>query len=310
MVILIDAKNAAFRFNWAFQSLKTKDGFSTAVLFGFWKEIFRIHKLIPEASFIFCWDGLGKSWRHKMNMGYKEKRYVEKSARDARDRVIQSEEILRPLFRELGFWTPRIEEVEGDDLIGILAKALGKENQVRIYSSDKDMFQLVDKNISAWIGWDTKPLDEIAVEKVWGVPPKHVSEIRAMAGDSSDNLRGLPAIGPKKALKLWAEGVRPSQLNSIDKFPDRYWYHNFWKTHWPRVHKEFQMATIITDPQSHRWSEEQKEKLSTLVQLICQTQGKRRPREEKEVESVWYNFLAKYELNDIFKERHLLWKIS
>jgi 5'-3' exonuclease-like protein len=307
MIVMVDSKNLAYRMNWAFQSLKTRNGFPTSVLFGFWKEIFRIHKLIPEASFVFCWDGQGKSWRHRMYNGYKQGRYDSPMAGEARVHVMESEEILRPLFQHLGFWTPRIDGVEADDLIGILAKALGKKNQVRIYSSDKDMFQLVDRNITAWTGWDQKPLTEIGVEKVWGVPPKHVTEIRAMAGDSSDNLKGLPGIGPKKALKLWAAGIRPSSLELPVEWGNA---PLLFKDHWPRVHKEFQMATIITDPQSTRWSEDQRSKLTLLVDLICQCQGRRRPREEKQIEKSWYDFLAQFELNEIFVERHLLWKIS
>jgi 5'-3' exonuclease len=303
MVILVDAKNLCYRFNWSFQALKTQEGFSTAVLFGFWKEIFRLHKMLPEASFVFCWDGLGPSWRHKLKMGYKATRNTTPSAIEAKNRVIESEEILRPLFRDLGFWTPRIAGVEGDDLMGILAKALSKSTEVRIYSSDKDMLQLVDTKISAWQGWDVKPLDAVGVEKVFGVPPRLVSEIRAMAGDSSDNLKGLPGIGPKKALLLLAQGVRPSQKNKPS-------FLMLEKGVWDRIHTEYQMATIITDPQSPRWTEEQKEKLTELVQLICQSQGRRRPREEKEIEKVWLDFLVQYELSEIFKERNLLWKIS
>lgn len=310
MVVLVDSKNVAYRMNWSFQSLKTEDGFSTAVLFGFWKEIFRIHKLVPEASFIFCWDGHGKSWRHKMNMGYKEGRYKTKDAQDVQARVWESEEILRTLFKHLGFWTPRIEGVEGDDLMGTLAKALGKENEVRIYSSDKDMFQLVDKNITAWTNWDKKPIDEIGVEKVMGVPPNLVTELRAMAGDSSDNMKGFPGIGPKRAIELLANGVRPSRSVLPSNFFGTHYVNLLGlQEHWPRVHKEFQMATIITDPESPYWSEEQRSKLTQLVQLICQCRGKRRPREEWRLEAAWYDFLVKYELTDIYKERHLIWKL-
>lgn len=303
MVLLIDSKNLAYRFNWSFQALKTKEGFSTSILFGFWKEIFRLHRLVPEASFVFCWDGVGHTWRHRMNMGYKANRNTTPGAIEAKKKVIASEEIIRPLFRDLGFWTPRIAGVEGDDLIGILAKALGKADQVRIYSGDKDMFQLVDDNITAWTGWDVKPLDAKGVEKVWGVPPKHVSELRAMIGDSSDNMKGLPGIGPKKALQLWAAGVRPSR-KKISDLPEGI------DTNWERVVKEFDMATIVTDAESVKWTDDQREKLTELVQLVTKSKGRRRERTEQEIEKAWYDFLIEYELDEIFKERHLLWKIS
>jgi hypothetical protein len=261
-----------------------------------------MHATEPAAKFVFCWDGKGATWRHLAKLGYKEHRILDKRQQEASKQVSEAEDILRPLMKELGFWTPRIPAVEADDLIGILARALSHSHKVLIYSSDKDMLQLASDRVRIWRKWSEEPLGPVEVEKEMGVPPKHVTEVRALAGDVSDNLKGLPGIGPKKAVLLWAAGIRASRANvDLRGTPHA--------PHWPRILKEFELAKIITDVDSTHWTEEQRGKLGRLVSMVTANPG-RRPRDKHRVQKAWYTFLAEYELTELFQERHLLQRIT
>ncbi len=298
MVVLVDARNVCYRVCWSYSAHHTSTGESTAIVHGFWMETFALHRKVPEAKIIFCWDGKAEqSWRKRLYPAYKGKRNVDPLQQEMTAQVNTAEEVIRPLLQQLGFWTPRIAGVEGDDLIGILAEALRhQEDEIRICSTDKDTYQLVKPNVFVWKN-DTL-LNARDVENLMGAPPEHVTEIRAMSGDASDNLKGLPGIGPKRALELWASGIRPMSPPPDGELAE----------HWPRLRLEFEMATIITTPDSPRWTLEQRAKLNELVKLL-RASTIRRERNEEEIQDAWNRFLGRYELMELFSERHLLWDI-
>lgn len=304
-VILIDVKNQAYRQHYSHLALATREGEPTGVLHGVLWEVFRISKTLPEAAFVFCWDGKSPTWRHILRPDYKANRKKDETALKEWNRLGKQLKPLEQLLVTLGFHSINVDGVEADDVIGIMTEALFKAGKdVIIYSGDKDMYQLVRKGVKVWPGWKTNFVDELGVEKVFGVRPKDVPELRAMIGDASDNLKGLPRIGPKKALTLLASGLRPSQTDyrGCGALGLKY------KNEWDRVHQEWLMGKIVTDPKASVWTKSQSEKLTDFARqvAICPY---REPRHSYDMQKMFYRFLGRWELKELFEVRSEFWEI-
>ena len=208
-LILVDGSAFLFRsyFSTLSQNLTNESGFPTGAMFGVINAIKHLQRQYKEAKIIMIFDAKGSNFRHDIFPEYKANR---SPAED--DLVIQIEPLYE-IVRAMGFHFICQEGVEADDVIATLATlANEKDIETIIASGDKDLFQLV--------GGNTKQLDmkgklysENDVEEKMGVMPKQVLDLLALSGDASDNIPGVPSVGPKTAskwLKLYhdVEGVK------------------------------------------------------------------------------------------------------
>jgi 5'-3' exonuclease len=306
-VILFDAKYLLYRQHFAHVVLRA-GSFPTGGMFGFWKEVIRMHDLWPQHSMVFCWDGQGPSWREETReiTGYKENRNATAETLN----VHRQEHVLLELLKELGFHSIRVKGLEADDELAAIACGLEREKDVLIYSGDRDMYQLVRSGVRVFSPRKIKKgnkapddliLDEKMVRTVMGVAPKQVSELRAMCGDPADNLKGLPGIGPKKSLELFQLGVRPSK--SWFEQPAQFRLDTELRKEWPRVQREFGLIQL---PNSERFSEEQQALLRSCLEKLNMSVGRRKQANELDT---WFKFLGKYEFTELFKVRSKLWSI-
>lgn len=114
--------------------------------------------------------------------------------------------LARDASRALGFLGLEAEGYEADDLIATLAvKAQKAGMKVIIVSSDKDLMQLVNENVTMWDAMRDKVYDVAAVTEKWGVPPHQLADVLALIGDVADNIKGVPKIGTKGAARLIRE---------------------------------------------------------------------------------------------------------
>jgi 5'-3' exonuclease len=225
-VVLIDGKNFCHRHHWTHRSLSSR-GRPTSVLFGGISGLLSLASRLPQTPFVFVWDGEGKTWRHKLKSAvYKANRG------ELHDRMKDDLRALHkqlPIFKEfmhsIGFRNFEVPHLEGDDLLGILAKEIVRENwfdKVIIHSSDRDFYQLINKRIKVLKGVKDGKLvwaKRSDVYKEFGVPPSHLLQLRAFTGDKSDNI--IPAysgIGPVTAAQLVAAGVDAS-VSKFAKLP-------------------------------------------------------------------------------------------
>ena len=296
--VLVDGKWVAYKMYFSHRQLQTSDGKPTGMVHGFMQDLLRIHKKLPEASIIICWDGAPPTWRHKVYPLYKANRPMNPEA----NRMQESIAILFPLLRRLGFRLLRQDEVEADDMIGMVARRLASEqHHVRVYSSDQDMLQLANEFTGIWRSLEDKPLNEKDVKKLMGVEPYFVSEVRAMAGDASDNLKGLSGVGLKTAIKLWHSGVRPTA--PLPKLLAQKY-----KDEWPRVCQEFRLALIIDSPDSPVWTPNLRKILTCLLEEVAERPGRWKEKAERNREEV-YRLMARYELEQLLAERHILFNM-
>ena len=198
-LFLIDGSSYIYRAYHGIRSLSTRSGFPTNAIFGFANMVLKVlrdHKPTYAAMVL---DAPGPTFRHEIYPQYKANRPPMPE-----DLVVQMPRIddLIAAFRVPAI---RIPGMEADDIIATLAHMYaGQVDKVVIVSSDKDLMQLVGDKVVMLDTMKDRWVDEKAVVEKFGVEPSRVVHVQALMGDSSDNIPGLPGVGPKTAGKLIA----------------------------------------------------------------------------------------------------------
>ena len=159
----------------------------------------------PECMAV-VFDARGKNFRHEMYKEYKANRPP------MPEELAAQVEPLHAMVKALGLPLLQISGVEADDVIGTLAQqATGQGMQTVISTGDKDMAQLVGPQVTLINTMSRTKLDPAGVEEKFGIPPARIVDFLALTGDSSDNIPGIPKVGPKTAAK-WL-----NQYGSLDE---------------------------------------------------------------------------------------------
>ncbi|WP_102125699.1 DNA polymerase I [Deinococcus planocerae] len=197
-LVLIDGHALAFRSYFALPPLSSSRGEATHAILGFLRFTLRLARQATN-QIIVVFDPPVKTFRHEQYEGYKSGR-----AQTPSDLPGQINRI-REIVDALGF--PRLEEpgFEADDVIASLTRmAEGKGFQVRIVTSDRDAYQLLDDHVRV-ISNDFALIGPGEVLDKYGVTVRQWVDYRALTGDASDNIPGAKGIGPKTAAKLLQE---------------------------------------------------------------------------------------------------------
>ena len=199
--LIIDGSSLFFRAFYALPLLKTKRGLYTNAIYGFVMMVENAIEKIKPSHVAVCFDMKGKTFRSDIYKDYK----------GTRQKTPNELEQQWPLVRDiLGHMNIKILEspvYEADDIAGTLAK-LGSEEGFENYllTGDKDYFQLVnDKTKVLFTRKGITDMDIVTVEKIeedYGIEPLEFIELKALMGDSSDNIPGIYGIGEKTGLKL------------------------------------------------------------------------------------------------------------
>lgn len=216
-VIIIDATAFVFRAFHAMRPLTAPDGTPTGALFGYSQMLMNLLKDARPDHVAAVFDAPGPSFRKGMYDDYKANR--PETPEEIRVQIPLCMEFSRligiPVFSESGF--------EADDLIATIATRWpAGDDRVVIYSSDKDLMQLVDGRVTLFDPMREKVYDAAGVFEKFRVRPEQVGDYLALVGDTSDNVPGVPGIGAKGAAKLLSEhGDLESLLASADRVPGR-----------------------------------------------------------------------------------------
>ena len=206
-IILVDGNNLLFRSYYATayngNFMKNSKGFPTNALFGFAN---MINKIVSEEkpNYIVVAFDKGKTFRHDKFDFYK----------DGRSETPEELKVQFPIAKEMltamGIKYYEIDNYEADDIIGTFAKYCDIPNdnyEGLIVSSDKDLLQLISKQVEIKLlkskDYIRYNLDRFKEE--WGIEPINIIDLKALMGDSSDNIPGVKGIGEKTALKLLHE---------------------------------------------------------------------------------------------------------
>ena len=196
-LVLVDGSSYLYRAFHALPPLTTSKGLPTGAVKGVLNMLKSLRKQYPDSPFAVVFDAKGGTFRDDMYAEYKANR---PSMPD--DMRVQIEPLHASVIA-LGFPLLCVEGVEADDVIGTLARSsAAADRPVVISTGDKDMAQLVDGHITLVNTMTGSVLDVEGVKEKFGVTPEQIIDYLALMGDSSDNIPGVPGIGPKTASGL------------------------------------------------------------------------------------------------------------
>jgi len=196
-VYLIDGSAYIHRAYHAIQGLATSQGLPTNAVFGFTRMLIKLMQERRPGYAAMFFDARGPTFRHRLFAEYKANR--------------------PPLPEDLAVQIPFIKEVtaayrlpvfemagyEADDLIGTLTRRLEAQGwSVVMVTGDKDFVQLVSEQASIWDPMKDVTTDLARIKGTMGVDPRQVTDVMGLSGDATDNIPGVPGIGPKTALEL------------------------------------------------------------------------------------------------------------
>ena len=194
---IVDALNFLFRAFHALPPLTTTKGLQTGAIYGLSQMLLRIEREQRPTHLCVVYDAPGDNFRNEIFPEYKAHRPPmppELSAQMA---------LTRQVVEAFGLTQLEIPGFEADDIIATLAKvAKAAGMQVVICSSDKDLMQLCDEDVSVLDTMKNRRLGVEEVREKFGVPPEQVGDVLALMGDSIDNVPGVVGIGPKTAAEL------------------------------------------------------------------------------------------------------------
>ena len=221
LLYLIDGSGYIFRAFYALPPLTRKsDGMPVGAVSGFCNMLYKFledaklkdgHEKPTHIAVIF--DSARKNFRNNIYPEYKANR------NETPEDLIPQFSFIREAVKAFNLPSIEMENYEADDLIATYKKeALKKNIRVKIISSDKDLMQLIDDQTTLFDSMKNKDIGIEEVKEKFGVTPDKVIEVQALAGDSSDNIPGVPSIGVKTAAELINEfGSVENLLKNVDK---------------------------------------------------------------------------------------------
>ena len=195
-LLLVDGSSYLFRAFHALPSLVNAKGEPTGAIYGVINMLRRLLERYKPQQIAVIFDAKGKNFRHELYGEYKANRPP------MPDELRVQIEPLHEVVRAMGLPLLIVEGVEADDVIGTLARQASSNNiPVVLSTGDKDMAQLVDEHVTLINTMTDTLLDVQGVFEKFGVKPEQIIDYLALVGDSSDNIPGVPKVGPKTAVK-------------------------------------------------------------------------------------------------------------
>ena len=184
--------------------MKNNEGKSTNALYGFLSILFKNCEDIKPDYLMVAFDSkTGANTRKEMYDGYKKSRH------GMPEELAEQMPEIKEILDDMGVTHVELPDFEGDDIIGTTAKKFASDDvDVWLLSGDRDLFQLLQKNIKILIPrtkmgkTETDIYDEKKLKEEYGLTPSGMIELKALMGDSSDEIPGAPGVGPKTATKL------------------------------------------------------------------------------------------------------------
>ena len=199
-IILVDGSSYLFRAFHALPPLTNSKNQQTGAVYGVINMLRKLRAEYQPEYMAVVFDAKGKTFRHEMYPDYKGTR--PKMPEELSSQI----QPLHELIRAQGFPLISEEGVEADDVIGTLAAQASAEGRDMLVSTgDKDMAQLVSPHVTLINTMTNKVMDAAGVEEKFGVKPEQIIDYLALMGDTSDNIPGVPKVGPKTAVKWLAE---------------------------------------------------------------------------------------------------------
>ncbi len=202
-LLVIDGNSIVNRAFYGIKLLSTKSGYYTNAIYGFLNILLKNQDLCNPDAVAIAFDVHAPTFRHKMYDAYKAGRH------GMPDELRQQMPVLKNLLHYLGYKTIECEGWEADDILGTLAESCRKNgDECFIATGDRDSLQLAYGGVKVLLARTkmgqtvTDVYDENAIMEEYGVTPSELIQVKALQGDSSDNIPGVAGVGAKTALDL------------------------------------------------------------------------------------------------------------
>lgn len=202
-MLVVDGNSVINRAYYGVRPLTTRDGRPTHAVYGFLTMLDKIMADVAPDAVAIAFDMRAPTFRHLKYSGYKAKR------KGMPDELASQMQPLKDILAALGYKIVTCEGWEADDILGTLALSCSERGSTCVIATgDRDTLQLVGENVSVRLlstkdgHPNTVTYDVAAIKEKYGVEPRQLIDIKAIQGDSSDNIPGVPGIGEKGALDL------------------------------------------------------------------------------------------------------------
>jgi DNA polymerase-1 len=213
IIYLIDGSSYIYRAYHAVRHLSTSQGLPTNATFGFTNMVLKLLAEQNPEYMAMAFDAKGPTFRHEIYDAYKANRPPMPE-----DLVVQIPYI-KQVVAGMNISSLELPGYEADDIIGTLVRAAeGKGFRVVMVTGDKDFKQLISRSVSMWDPMRDRTIDYASLKEDSGLEPSQWVDVMALAGDTSDNIPGVPGIGEKTAIQLIkAFGTTERLFQSLDK---------------------------------------------------------------------------------------------
>ena len=211
-LFLMDGTAFVFRGFYAYQNMARSDGMPTNALFITARIVLKLLREERPSRFVFIMDGKGPNFRHELYPLYKAQRGP------APEGLVAQLEPVRRMLETLGISVLVSDGCEADDCIASLTARFKNERPVVIVGADKDLKQCLDENVVLWDpGSREEKITTLAsFREAEGMEPASWPDYQSIIGDSSDNIPGVPGVGPKTAGELF------KIFSSLEEIRDRF----------------------------------------------------------------------------------------
>lgn len=247
-LILVDGSSYLYRAFHALPPLTASNGQPTGAVRGVVSMLRKMQADFKDSDIVVVFDAKGKTFRDEMFAEYKSHRPPMPD--DLRAQI----EPLHQCIQAMGLPMIVHPGVEADDVIGTLAvQAEAKGESVIISTGDKDMAQLVSERVTLMNTMSNTVYDRDGVVEKFGVPPERIIDYLAIIGDTSDNIPGVPGVGPKSAVPMLQEiggldaiyadpeAIRELEFRGAKKMPEKMLEHK------DQAYLSYKLATIKLD---------------------------------------------------------------
>lgn len=198
---IIDGSSLLYRAFYALPPTMTSpDGVPTNAVYGFLRMLLSLYRELDPAYVAVTFDKDRQTFRTEMYDGYKATR------KPAPAELVPQFDLILEVMHVMGVAVYSLSGYEGDDVLGTLSARYEKELPVAIVTGDRDALQLASENTTVYLTQkgisSMSEMTPKAVEEKYGITPSQVIDMKALMGDTADNIPGVPGIGEKTALKL------------------------------------------------------------------------------------------------------------
>ena len=201
-LLVLDGNSILNRAFYGIKLLTTKDGRYTNAIYGFMNILMKLEDEVTPDAVAVTFDLKAPTFRHKLYDGYKANR------KGMPAELAEQMPVLKELLTALGYKIVTKEGFEADDIIGTLSAHIDPDDRCYIATGDRDSLQLVRENVQVLLAStkmgraETNVYDIARIQAEYGVTPRQMIDIKALMGDSSDNIPGVAGIGKKTAEDL------------------------------------------------------------------------------------------------------------